>query len=378
MEGADPVDEDLVGAARPIDRVSTWMPRAPARAASTWPVRWCRCRPRAGRSAAASRRGRARRPGAARPRCRWRRGRASTAIRSMSASSSGSRSTSASFAEGDDARHVPVGPSVEGLADEGERFSRPPLPTESERSTTKTVASRSTGRTSGTRPGPSRARRGAAPGWRGDAPPGRPDRRAPRDAGRTDHQRRDQQEQPGRGARTGCPSGPRPRPPVGAAAPARVAPEAAPHARRRRRAGRRPTRRGGRAGRSHERDPQLVAGGRPLVRGGARAAAGGRGADGTASALPSRSAPALPTRLRPQPLERRGGPGRDRRFADVEEVDREPDRADGSAGRAVGTGVGDRRRSPWRRAARRPAGATAGVGPTAPGSATGLRVSRPL
>ena len=111
--------------------------------------RSCRCRRTAGRSASGRRRGRAPWRAAARPRCPSRTGPVSTRSGRSRASSDGSRSTSASLPNatmpGDVARRASPRASRAGTR---ARPRGPSLPTESDRSTTKTVASRSTGRTS--------------------------------------------------------------------------------------------------------------------------------------------------------------------------------------------------------------------------------------
>ena len=132
----------------PVRTVSTWMPRAAASAASVCPepvvslpserstIRFCAS---SGNSAPASRRAApmsvASRTGV-------------DAIRSISARSDGRRSTSASAPNAT----IPATSSSCFVASDSRRYasaaSRPALPTESERSTTNTTASRSTGSTS--------------------------------------------------------------------------------------------------------------------------------------------------------------------------------------------------------------------------------------
>ena len=98
VDGAvEPLDEDLVarrrgrsGGSRPGSRGPR---RAPPRSGRS---RSCRCRRRAGRSASGRRPGTGPRRAGARRRCRWRDVTGVEAIRSISASSAGSRSTSAS------------------------------------------------------------------------------------------------------------------------------------------------------------------------------------------------------------------------------------------------------------------------------------------
>ena len=144
---------------RPIRRVSMRTPREAARAASDWPspvvslpsdsrtIRFCAS---SGKSAAARRRAApmsvAERTGA-------------EASRSISVNSPGSRSTSASLPNATIPATSPSGRSVSVSRRKARASSRPALPTESERSTTKTVASRSTGRTSWK---PARAKTSAA------------------------------------------------------------------------------------------------------------------------------------------------------------------------------------------------------------------------
>ena len=133
---------------RPMTWVSTWIPRAAARAASAWPWpvvslpserRTIRFWASSGKSAEASRRAEpmsvADRTGA-------------DAIRSISRSSAGSRSTSAPRPKATIPAASPSGMSARLSRTKASASSRPSSPTESDRSTTKTVARRSTGRTS--------------------------------------------------------------------------------------------------------------------------------------------------------------------------------------------------------------------------------------
>ena len=133
---------------RPIWRVSISTPRLAARAPSAWPdpvvslpslsstIRFCAS---SGKSAVARRRAApmsvADLTGA-------------DAMRSMSSSSDGSRSTRASLPNATMPATSPGGFSLSVSRRNASAAERPALPTESERSTTKTVASRSTGRTS--------------------------------------------------------------------------------------------------------------------------------------------------------------------------------------------------------------------------------------
>ena len=133
---------------RPICRVSIWTPRLAASAASACPdpvvslpslrstIRFWAS---SGNSAVARRRAApmsvADLTGA-------------EAIRSISSSSDGSRSTSASLPNATIPATSPAGFSLSVSRRNASASARPALPTEAERSTTKTVARRSTGRTS--------------------------------------------------------------------------------------------------------------------------------------------------------------------------------------------------------------------------------------
>ena len=133
---------------RPTTRVSTWMPRVAARAASCWPrpvvslpseistIRFCIS---SGNNAAASRRAPpmsvAAVTGVDRMRSIWR-------------SSSGRRSTRASLPNATTPAVSPSGITARLSRRNASADSRPGVPTESDRSTTNTVARRSTGRTS--------------------------------------------------------------------------------------------------------------------------------------------------------------------------------------------------------------------------------------
>ena len=135
-------------APRPMSRVSMRMSRVAARAASAWPVplvslpsdsRTTRFWASSGKSAVASRRAApmslAERTGV-------------EAMRSISARSDGRRSTRASLPKATMPATSPSGMTSRVSRRKARASSRPSLPTESDRSTTKTVARRSTGRTS--------------------------------------------------------------------------------------------------------------------------------------------------------------------------------------------------------------------------------------
>ena len=133
---------------RPMTRVSTWMPRAAASAASRWPrpvvslpsemrtIRFCAA---SGKSAAASRSAAPMSVAAFTGVLR---------IRSMTRSSSGSRSTSASLPKATMPAWSSSGMTSRVSRRNASASSRPSVPTLSERSTTNTVARRSTGSTS--------------------------------------------------------------------------------------------------------------------------------------------------------------------------------------------------------------------------------------
>ena len=161
VDGAsEPLDEDLVAAVEADARVSTWIPRAAASAASVWPApvvslpserRTIRFWASSGNSAAASR---------------------SAAPMSVAARTGVERDPvelgevgrqpldERVLAERDDARDVALRHLRAGSRGRTRATPRgPALPTESDRSTTNTVASRSTGRTSWN---PARAKTSAA------------------------------------------------------------------------------------------------------------------------------------------------------------------------------------------------------------------------
>ena len=312
--------------ARPVRWVSTWIPRAAASAASVWPEpvvslpserSTIRFWASSGNSAPARR---SAAPMSVAPRT------GVEAMRSISASSDGSRSTSASPPNAT----IPATSSSRLAARLSRRnaraSSRPAVPTESDRSTTYTTASRSTGSTSWN---PASANTSADsssdPDREGRPAPAHaqppPRREVQRDH---DRQQRRQQQQGERGVEADAhqaplPAGPRP--------PRNRPADGAPEARERVALVDEPLQGEHEQGDQHDRDPQLVAGVGPrLARRTRRRAAGAR----------------RPGRPRPRGPAASPGAIRDSSTSSRSTANRTG--APGSAGRNVGDAPGERRR----------------------------------
>ena len=204
----EPLDQHLLASPRPIDRVSTWMPRAAARAASRWPrpvvslpseIRTIRFWAASGNRADASR---SAAPMSVAAFSGVRRS------RSISRSSSGSRSTSASLPNATMPAWSPSGIAVEGLAEERQGVlaagRRRRCPTGRRR--TRSRAGRPAAR-AGSRRGRGRARRAARSDREGGPPAARPIRRRAARCGTNVSRSAGTAGAARSAARTGCPSG---------------------------------------------------------------------------------------------------------------------------------------------------------------------------